>query len=98
MANTVRIKKSAVAGKIPLAADLEYGELAINYADGKLYYKNATNIVGQLGGAGATPLLRVFQRGATNEAEATNVSIQSGLLAVVVREITDPVGVLGVAV
>lgn len=98
MANIVRIKKSAVPGKIPLVADLEYGELAINYADGKLYYKGATNVVGQLGGAGATPVLRVFQRGATNESQATSVAIQSGILAVIVRSITDPLGVLGVSV
>lgn len=41
MANTViALKKSATPTAAP--ADLANGELAINYADGKLYYKNAT--------------------------------------------------------
>jgi hypothetical protein len=46
MANKIILKKSSVQGKTPLAQDLDYGELALNYADGKLYYKNTlTNIV-----------------------------------------------------
>jgi len=39
MANTVKIKRSAVSGKIPLVGDLEFGELALNTFDGKLYTK-----------------------------------------------------------
>lgn len=39
--NTViQLKKSADTGNTPSAANLAYGELAINYADGKLFYKN----------------------------------------------------------
>ena len=45
MPNLVKLKKSAVSGKIPQSADLEYGELAINYADGLLYYKNNSNLI-----------------------------------------------------
>lgn len=41
----IRIKKSSVSGKIPTTSDLAYGELAINYADGRLYYKNSSNVV-----------------------------------------------------
>lgn len=44
MANPIfKLKKSSVAGRIPDSADLAYGELAINYHDGKLYYKNDSN-------------------------------------------------------
>jgi len=44
MANTkLKLKKSSVVGRIPSASDLEYGEIAINYADGRLYYKNSSN-------------------------------------------------------
>jgi hypothetical protein len=43
MTNKVLIKKSSVPSKVPQPNDLEFGELAINYADGKLYYKNASN-------------------------------------------------------
>ena len=39
MANRVLLKKSNVVAKSPLTTDLEYGELALNYADGKLYFK-----------------------------------------------------------
>lgn len=45
MANILSIKKSSVASKVPLPADLGYGELAINYADGKLYFKNSSNVI-----------------------------------------------------
>lgn len=39
MPNTIRLKRSATVGKIPLAADLQLGELAVNTNDGKLYLK-----------------------------------------------------------
>lgn len=38
-------KKSSVVGKVPLPADLDYGELAINYAEGYLYYKTSAGAV-----------------------------------------------------
>jgi hypothetical protein len=37
MASIVKIKRSAVAGKIPTVGNLESGELALNLADGRLY-------------------------------------------------------------
>lgn len=43
MSNKLILKKSSVQGKVPLTSDLEYGELALNYTDGKLYFKSATN-------------------------------------------------------
>ena len=43
MAATIKLKKSSVGGNAPSAENLDYGELAINYADGKLYYKNSSN-------------------------------------------------------
>lgn len=45
MANKVLLKKSAVAGKIPLTSDLSYGEVALNYADGAAYYKTSSDAV-----------------------------------------------------
>lgn len=41
MANKVQLKKSSVAARVPLTTDVDYGELALNYADGKLYYKKS---------------------------------------------------------
>jgi hypothetical protein len=43
MATNITIKKSSVPGKVPTTGDLEYGELAINYADGVIFYKNSSN-------------------------------------------------------
>lgn len=44
MANTtVQLKKSGVTGNVPNS--LNYGELALNYADGKLYYKNSNDVI-----------------------------------------------------
>lgn len=34
----VILKKSSVTAKVPVTGDLAYGELALNYADGKLYF------------------------------------------------------------
>ena len=45
MANRVLFKKSSVAARVPLSADLEYGEIAINYADEKIYIKNSSNAI-----------------------------------------------------
>ena len=39
MAQTIKLKRSAVAGRIPSASDLELGEVALNTTDGKLYIK-----------------------------------------------------------
>ncbi len=41
----VLLKRSSVVGRIPTASDLEYGELAINFADGKIHYKDNTNTI-----------------------------------------------------
>jgi hypothetical protein len=47
MANTViQVRKSATSGNVPVS--LANGELAINYADGKLYYKNTQGQTGYI--------------------------------------------------
>ena len=46
MATNIIHKKSSVAGKQPNdSSDLVYGELAINYHDGYLYYKDTSNTI-----------------------------------------------------
>jgi hypothetical protein len=45
MTNTIKIKRSSVPGKTPAAGDLDFGELAINYADGNLFFKDSSNAV-----------------------------------------------------
>lgn len=51
MATTIKIKSSSVASKVPAAGSLEVAELAINLADQKLYSKDGSNTVFELGGA-----------------------------------------------
>ena len=46
MATPIRIKRSAVPGKKPTVDQLQLGELAVNFYDGKLFFKQDTNGVG----------------------------------------------------
>lgn len=48
MANTLKLKNSGNPGAVPSASVLAHGELAINYADGKLFYKKSDNTVGTI--------------------------------------------------
>lgn len=41
MANTIKLKRSAVAGKVPSTSDLQLGELGLNTHDGKLFTKKS---------------------------------------------------------
>jgi hypothetical protein len=51
MANTILVlKNSGSSGNTPSA--LANGELALNYADGKLYYRDATNTILFISGSG----------------------------------------------
>jgi hypothetical protein len=49
MANTVLLKRSSVAGKVPTT--LEYGEVTINYTDGVLWYKTSANTITRINSA-----------------------------------------------
>jgi nucleoside phosphorylase len=54
MANTVRLKRSAVQGKAPVVGDLSLGELAVNTYDGKLYMKknDGSDAIVEIGAGG----------------------------------------------
>lgn len=45
MSNTLLLKRSSTANSVPSAGSLDYGELALNYVDGNLFYKNSANTV-----------------------------------------------------
>jgi hypothetical protein len=53
MATLLKLKRSAVANKIPQPEDLDFGEIAINYQDGIIYYKKPNGTVAALGGGGS---------------------------------------------
>lgn len=48
------VKRSGIPGDIPLASQLELGELALNYADGRLFARLADNTVSDLAGLPAS--------------------------------------------
>lgn len=52
MAQKVILKKSSIVGKIPTVSDLDYGELALNYAEGKLYFKDNVDTIRSISGGG----------------------------------------------
>ena len=60
MPSKIILKKSSVAAKVPVAGDLDFGELAINYTDSKLYFKKADGSIDAfVSGAASTPVTSV---------------------------------------
>jgi len=64
MTTVIKPKRSVVPASIPTAGQLEVGEIAINIPDGKFYTKDSSNVVKEIGGAGATTLQAVTNSGA----------------------------------
>jgi hypothetical protein len=64
MTTVIKPKRSVVPSSIPTAGQLEVGEIAINIPDGKFYTKDASNVIKEIGGAGATTLQAVTNSGA----------------------------------
>ena len=65
MANIIKHKRSSTYGAVPPATGLSQGELGINIADGKLYTKNSSNNIINLGitsisGTTITPATGLF--------------------------------------
>lgn len=60
----IKPRRSLVAAAVPLAADLEIGELTLNIPDGKFYTKDGGGVVKEVGGAGAVTLQGVTDIGA----------------------------------
>jgi len=48
--STIKFKNSSVAAQTPTSGDLAYGELAINTADDKIFYKDASDAIRELVG------------------------------------------------
>lgn len=80
MANTIRIKRSAVGGKVPTTSQLSLGELAINTTDGRLYTRKEVSGVASIveigagsGGGGVSgPILQ------SKQVIDSNVNMTSG--------------------
>lgn len=78
---------SATAAAVPLAANLVAGELSLNTNDGKLYYKNSSNVVTLLASAAAaaaTPVTSITfgSTGLTPSTATTGAVTVAGTLVV----------------
>jgi hypothetical protein len=69
------LKKSSVIGKIPTVDDLKFGELALNFADGKLYFKSSDNSILSFFTTSTTSSLYINN-------QTTSVSTSTGALVV----------------
>nr|DAY74055.1 MAG TPA: hypothetical protein [Caudoviricetes sp.] len=45
----ILIKRTGTAGKVPEASKLAQGELCLNYGDGRVFFKNGSNTVQDIG-------------------------------------------------
>ena len=72
MATPIRIKRSAVAGKKPTEGQLQLGELAVNFYDGKIFLKQDT------GGVGVSTRIVEVGAGTTTFAGKTFFVTQNG--------------------
>jgi len=78
MANTVKLKRSAVQGKIPSTSDLELGEVGINTYDGKLFIKkdDGTESVVEIGaGGGGGADVKYIHADGTGTQEVTTAGV-----------------------
>ena len=48
MSTTIKLRRSSVPGRVPTAGQLDFGELAINTADGKIYFKSGNTSVSEI--------------------------------------------------
>jgi len=83
MANKIILKKSAVSGKVPVPTDLVYGEVALNYHDGRMYYRKNDDTIGEIGGGGGGGSGTIYVQ--IRDASYVPVAFYSGNLAVVAR-------------
>lgn len=81
MPSNIILKKSSVVAKVPVAGDLQFGELALNYADGKLYYKKSD---------GTT--IDAFQAGSGSAASGKITATTSGIVTAGTPVIVNPNG------
>jgi hypothetical protein len=70
MPNILLLKRSAVAGRAPVPADLVLGELAVNVTDGKLYLKKSAS--------GVESIVDVTAGGMTDAELFAKVTAQDG--------------------
>ena len=85
MAQTIKLKRSSVAGRVPTTSDLDLGEVAINTADGKMYIKKdtgGTESIIEIGSSGVTSSFTLYEYTATaSQTTFSGVDSNSNTLA-----------------
>ena len=79
----ILIKRSAVAGKVPATGDLDYGELAMNTADGKIYFKKTVDgqgVVTDISSAVDASLVQNLPRAITTTIDTTRVVVRTSIV------------------
>lgn len=75
MTNRLLIKRSSTANSVPTAGDLDYGEIAINYRDGNLFFKDVSNAIQTIA---STQFVSVSGNVSGNNFSATNAISAGG--------------------
>lgn len=88
---------SATATNQPSASNLVYGELAINIVDGKLYYKDNSNVVQLLaqkgGGIGTSSNTQILYNSSGSVAGSANLTFNGTTLTANTISATNAIGV-----
>lgn len=94
MANTIKLKRTSTPSSTP--SSLEYGELAINYADGKIFYKNSSNSIVEF--TSAANLAGTVYNATIGDGTSTSFVLTHNFgsrdVSVTVREATSPYGLI----
>jgi hypothetical protein len=94
MTNIIKLKNSGTSSSTPTS--LEYGELALNYADGKLYYKNSSNNIVEFTSSAslAGTVYNATIGDGTNTSYTITHNFGSRDVSVTIREAASPYGLI----
>lgn len=73
----ILLKRSSTAGSAPLATQLVEGELALNTADGKLFYKRSNGSIGEIAGGGVMTVAGTAPIAANTSGGTATISISA---------------------
>lgn len=86
MAQTIKLKRSSVAGRVPSTSDLALGEIGINTTDGKAYLKKSVS--------GSESIVEITGAGAGGASDSFKTIAVSGQSSVVATNSTDTLEII----
>ena len=78
MSNTILLKRSGTANAVPASGNLSLGELAINYQDGNLFYKDSLGTVQTIA---SKQFVSVYGNITGSNVNATGLSLSGNVLS-----------------